>query len=133
MAVESIKIIWAYMLENGHITNGEWNHYGGCWDRPPGPGFNWKSIDATEKEFRKKVKKIGVNWSKTKEPTSSMESAFTDSFHPSDDVETLLGVIVLNDGSEYMIGVDNADHDFSSYIKMIANLAKDLTPSTIVK
>lgn len=119
---ESNKVVWAYMIEEGSITTGTWSYYGGCWESP----FNYdRRHDAANKEFKEKVKKVGVDWNKTHPPVSSLESAFTDTFHPSDDVETLLGTIVLKDSSEYIIGVSNADKKFGEYVRIITEYVKD--------
>jgi len=65
------------------------------------------------------------SWSKTLPPVSSMESEFDGTFEDAKKVETLLGTIVLPDGSEYMIGVGNAEHRFSEYLKVLSTLAVD--------
>ena len=54
-----------------------------------------------------------------------MNSAFTDTFHDSDDVETLLGTIFLNDGSEYIVGVKNSNVRFGDYIKLVKQMMDD--------
>lgn len=72
-----------------------------------------------------KVKAIGVDWNKTLPPESSQESVFNGTFNDSSEVETLLGTLVLKDGSEYSIGVDNADTRFSDYLKTLSQLAAD--------
>jgi hypothetical protein len=121
--IDVVKFVWAYMIEYGHITNGKWSYYGGDWERIDGYDYN-KSVKR-EKEMRENIKTIGVDWSKTKEPDSSLESSFTDTFHDSADVETLLGTIILNNGKEYIVGVGNAERKFSEYSKLISELAKD--------
>jgi len=122
---ETLKVVWAYMIEHGKLTNGEWSYYGGSWSTPQPDSWEWGKIDAANKAFKEEVKTIGVNWYQTKEPESSIESAFTDTFHDAERVETLLGTLVLNNGKEYMVGVSNADVRFSTYMRMIAQLAAD--------
>jgi hypothetical protein len=122
---ETLKVVWAYMIEHGTLTNGKWSYYGGSWESPRPGSWEWGNIDAAEKAFKEEVKSIGVNWGQTKEPESSTEYAFTDTFHDSESVETLLGKLVLNNGKEYLVGVSNADVRFSTYMKMIAQLAAD--------
>lgn len=119
---ESVKFVWAYMIEQGVITDGEWEYYGGNF-RSSVPG--WTAAMEATAEFRDKVKKYGVDWSKTSNPVSSMESSFTDTFHEADRVETLLGTVVLNNGEEYMIGVGNAERRFGDYIRFLSELSKD--------
>jgi len=120
----TLKFVWAHMIERGKLTTGEWSYYGGDWESSPST-WKWEEVDAANKAFKEKVKSVGVDWDKTKEPESSMESAFTDTFHDSDTVETLLGTIVLKDGSEYLVGVGNSDINFGEYIKLIRRQLED--------
>lgn len=122
---ESTKVVWAYMVESGKLTNGEWSYYGGDWETHKPNSWKWEEIDEDNRKFREKVKKVGVDWGKTSPPVSSMESAFTDTFHDADEVETLLGTIVLKDGSSFMVGVGNADKKFGQYVKVIMEYVKD--------
>ena len=121
----TLKFVWAHMIERGKITNGVWSYYGGDWESPQPSKWDWEKMDADNKALREKVKTVGVDWDKTKEPESSMESAFTDTFHDSDSVETLLGTIVLKDGTEYMVGVGNSDVRFGEYVKLIKRQLED--------
>lgn len=121
---ESLKIVWAYMLENGKLTDGTWSYYGGDWNSVSS-GWDWGESEKLRKDFLAKVKDVGVDWDKTKHPESDMNSAFTDTFHDSDDVETLLGTIVLKDGTEYIVGVKNTDIRFGDYIKLIKQMTED--------
>ena len=103
------------MVENGHVTTGQWSYYAGDWEYLKD---DWRESERQGKEFKSKLKTVGVDWDKTEEPISSLESAFTDTFHESESVETLVGVIVLKDGSSYTVGVNNAAMDFVAYAKM---------------
>lgn len=120
---DTLKFVWAYMIEYGRITTGKWSYYGGDWDSPSGLG--WTEAEKRYKTFRDKIQRVGVDWNKTVAPTSSTRSAFTDTFHDAEQVETLLGSIILTDGSEYMLGVSNAEVRFSNYVKLLSDLAED--------
>lgn len=120
-ADESMKFVWAYMLEEGHITNGKWSFYMGTY----GLAESSKEYKFAKDELDTELKMIGIDWEKTKEPQSSFEREFTDTFHPSKEVETLLGTLVLKNGTEYLIGVGNSEKRFSGYLKMLSELAKD--------
>jgi len=127
---ESLKFVWAYMLEVGIITNGEWEYYGGGYKRVITDGkSDLTSVMSGEyyaKDILKnKLKAFGIDWYHTKSPQSSMKSEFTDTFHPAREVETLLGTLVLNDGTSYQIGVDHSEQRFSDYVKYLSQLAKD--------
>ena len=118
MTTEADKFVWAFMIENGIITTGKWSYYGGHYYSDHSLGKT--GIDA----LRKKVRDIGVDWEKTKQPESHQEQAFTDTFNDPDRVETLLGTLVLKDGSTYLMGCVD-DHGFGSYVKKLAQLAED--------
>lgn len=121
---ESLKIVWAYMLENGKLTTGQWSYYGGDWEGISS-NWDWCKDEEANKKFLAKVKTVGVDWDRTKHPDSEMNSAFTDTFHDSDDVETLLGTMFLKDGSEYIVGVKNTDIRMGDYIKMVKQMIED--------
>ena len=118
----TLKFVWAHMIERGHLTTGEWSYYAGDWEHPEG---DYENIDAANKQFREDVKKIGVDWNKTNLPESSTESAFTDTFNEVDHVEALIGSIVLKNGKEYLIGVGNSKIRFGEYIKLIRKQMED--------
>lgn len=120
---ESIKFVWAYMIETGNLTDGTWSYYGGDFARLD--EYDWRKAEKNKAALQAAIKSVGIDWTKTSTPISSNESAFTDTFHDSLDVETLLGTLVLKDGSEYLIGVGDADRRFGDYVKNIAQLAAD--------
>jgi hypothetical protein len=120
---ESVKFVWAYMIENGYLTNGKWSFYAGDFERLD--GYDWEKSEKNKADLCASIKSVGIDWSKTTVPISNMESAFTDTFHDSSDVETLLGTLVLKDGSEYLIGVGDSDRRFGDYVRNIAQLSAD--------
>lgn len=123
MVDNALKFVWAYVLENGTITNGSWNYYGSGWENPPKLG--WREIQAEMENLRAKVKKVGIDWGQTIFPDSGIESGFNDTYSPSSRVPTLLGVLYLNDGSVYTLGVSNAEQRFQGYVEVLRNLAED--------
>jgi len=123
MVDDSLKFLWAYMLEEGNITDGNWNYYGSSFSSPP--NMNWRSLQTAMAEIRDKVKNIGINWGLTKSPESGEEFGFNDTYSPSSRVPTLLGILHLNDGSEYTIGVDNPEQRFQNYVESLRNLMED--------
>jgi hypothetical protein len=111
------------MIQEGKLTNGKWSYYGGSWD--DGFNYDWRKAEAAAKKFRDKVKEVGVDWDKTDMPESDTNSAFTDTFHDSEKVETLLGTVWLKDGSKYMVGVKHAEMRFIQYARMVAEFVSD--------
>jgi len=117
--IDAKKFVWAHMLEGGKLTNGKWSYYGAGWEDVTN---NWTKNEAAFTDLKKKIKTVGIDWSKTNEPSSSMESAFTDTFHDADSVEALIGVLVLKDGTQHTIGHSNSDLNFGQYVRMITEL-----------
>lgn len=120
--IDMMKFVWAYMLEQGYETTGEWSYYGGRWEYPEYKGgfmIQYETVAKRKQELLDKVKTIGVDWEKTEEPKSSIESAFNDSFHDASRVEVLLGTIYLNDGTSYLIGAGETDSTISEYVALL--------------
>lgn len=122
---EAIKFVWAYMIEQGRVTDGKWNYYAGDWQDAYQNNYDFVARAKTMDAVRKKVKEIGIDWKKTQTPTSSMESSFEGTDNDSSSVESLIGILVLKDGSEYMIGMGNSDVRFSVYIDTMKTLMQD--------
>lgn len=121
--MDSIKFVWAYMIENGFVTVGEWDYYGGSWYAAD--GYDWRARDANMNKLRADVKKIGIDWDKTETPQSTDEVGFTDTESPGSKAETLIGNLVLKNGKQYLIGVNDAAERFTSYVRELAELAED--------
>jgi hypothetical protein len=125
MTVQSQKFVWAYMIENGRLTTGAWSYYAGDFEDAFDIAYDYRKRIASMDVVRTKVKEIGIDWDKTSIPESSMESSFEGTFSPSSISETLLGTLVLQDNSTYIIGVGNAETRFSDYLKTLNNLMED--------
>ena len=121
---ESLKFVWAYMLQEGKITTGKWNYYSSDWENST-YNADWRTIEPKMNKLRADVKSIGIDWSKTLPPSSSQESCFNGTFSDSSSVEALLGVLVLKDGAEYTVGVSNAEKRFADYLQILNNLMED--------
>lgn len=106
--MNSKQFAWLYVVENG-IAGKKPSFYGGykydeetrvrfpnvdknSWIYPP---------DTTVHDtFIKDLKTIGVDWEKTKPPTSSFVSEFNGTFNEASTKEYLEGIIILKDGSK---------------------------------
>ena len=99
--IEMLKVIWAFMLENGKVTNGDWSYYGDSYDGVD----DWRVDEKQINKARSAVKSFGVNWEKTTIPDYECHSSFAGTDCKSDERECLLGTIVLNDESTYKIGI----------------------------
>lgn len=119
----SLKFVWAYMIENGRITSGIWNYYGSSYDYAT--TLTYRTHESAMNILREKVKSVGVDWEKTISPESNEEFGFTDTYHPSSVVPTLLGTVYLKNGESYTIGVANAEKRFNEYIKHLRQLLED--------
>lgn len=101
--IEMLKVIWAFMLENGKVTNGEWSYYGDSYENTSDT-FDWREDQKLMKVLHSAVKSCGVDWEKTSIPDYECHSSFAGTDCQSDERECLLGNIVLNDQSIYKIG-----------------------------
>jgi len=124
---QSTKFVWAYMIKNGVVTDGEWNQYFGNFEplfRTPG-SLNFSQYEIKQSDFLNKIKTIHVDWSKTKNPVSLYGYVFEGTENEASMAETLLGTLVLLDGSEYKIGMANERTGFSDYLMSISEFASD--------
>lgn len=112
--MENKKIVWAYLVEQGRLTTGEWSYYGGNWEHPD--GYKYRKVDAAEKNARGMIRSKGVDWSKTRMPVGAVEQAFTDSYHDSEKVETLLGTLYLLDGTEFLFGCTHVPENIGALV-----------------
>lgn len=125
-----LKVVWAYVVEHGQVTDGEWNYYGCGWQVPrlqkPGTPYYYEDREATARAL-KAVRDIGVDWDRTKMPESSTNSTFEGTDADSRRVESLLGTLVLKDGSDYVFGVDNSEKRFVEYVNEVKGYIDDKT------
>lgn len=101
--IELKKIVWAFMLENGKVTNGKWTYYGDGWECVGKNKYDYEESD------RQKVKLIleltkGVDWSKTGIPDYVQENGFVGTDCESSEHDCFIGEIYLNNGNSYKIG-----------------------------
>lgn len=127
---DALKFVWAYVLEKGKLTSGHWGYYSGDWDDM----YPYNLYDSVEEADRNKlekekllnkVKTIGIDWEKSLEVVSSTKSVLEDTGGPSSTVGSLLGTLVLKDGTSYVLGVGNSEQRFDNYVKQLAELATD--------
>lgn len=131
--IELKKIVWAYMLENGRITSGNWNYYGGWYELPEeARKLSWNKQDKWIEEVHEKIKSIGVDWEKTGVPEFENHSAFTDTFSDPAEKECMLGVIHLNNGERLSIGTSEIESYVSNAINAL-NTKNNLIQEDLVK
>jgi len=121
---DPLSLVWAYVLENGKLTNGKWGFYAGNWESVT-PNCDWRKEEFEYQKFLNKVKQVGVNWNKTGYPLFESRDEFTDTFHDAESTSTLLGTIVLNDDTSYMVGTTDAEKHIVGYIDSQINLEQD--------
>jgi hypothetical protein len=117
---DSVKFAWAYLLQYGKLTNGEWCYYGGCWEaQDKSFRYDYKGLE----ELRKKAVHIGIDWEKSGIPKVSNEGVFNGTFatHQGECLATL-GELVLNNGETYKIGSD--DNDAAHLAETARNIMK---------
>jgi len=118
--IETKKFVWAYLLENGKETTGEWSYYGSDWESIPNRKWNYDY----HTELLQLINTVGVDWDKTQEPTSGKENCFEGTFCDASGCETLIGTLVLKDGNEVIVGCRDEDN-MGSYISNLMKLMRD--------
>lgn len=98
------KIVWAFMLENGELTTGDWNYYTGYEYSDPKKQYCYSAIQEGRDNMINSIKKYGVNWDKTGIPEYEEHSYFVGTFQDSEECRCFVGTLYLNDGSEYKLG-----------------------------
>lgn len=122
----SLKFVWAYMIEKGHVTNGEWSYYGSGWEYPePVAKMTWTRQSKYTEDLRSKIREVGIDWEKTSIPIAEQQSCFNGTFAESDEVEALIGDLVLKNGERYKIGTNSSESRFSSYLQNLQHLFND--------
>lgn len=100
--MDAKQFAWAYLISLGQ-ANVEPSYYGGT-DVVDSEVVGKKSKGgyhfSFEEAFLDKIKAIGVDWTKTKAPKSSMYSEFEGTFCDPSEKEYLTGTLILKDGSE---------------------------------
>jgi hypothetical protein len=101
----AIQYAWLYLVENG-AAGREPSYYGG-YDFMEGieerfPNLNKYDFreDRVKDAFLLDIARIGVDWSRTKEPTMDFFSQFEGTFNDSSQKEYMKGTLVLKDGSK---------------------------------
>jgi hypothetical protein len=101
------QFAWIYLIENGK-AGCEPSYYGGWNILDDFDDMKYKKLSPWDGSLFKAIRedslaalrKIGVDWDKTKSPTSSLYSEFNGTFADSSSCEYLKGTLVLLDGSE---------------------------------
>lgn len=105
--MDAKQFAWIYIIENG-IAGVKRSYYGGYdylvdttkYERANLCAWDGNMITAIRNDSLVHLQTVGVNWDKTRAPESSSYSAFTDTFHNPETRETLVGTLVLNDGTK---------------------------------
>lgn len=101
--MDAKQFAWAYLISLGQ-ANVEPSYYGGT-DVVDDEVVGKKDPNAYtrytyEEAFLNKIKAVGVNWTKTQAPKSSMYSEFEGTFCDPSEKEYLTGTLILKDGSK---------------------------------
>lgn len=122
------KFVWEYLIMNGYACvpsrwskeEPEWSTYGANYIAADeviqcGGSAVWRE------KFLKKLKTIGVDWEKTKEPQGTKNSEFNGTFCDHSDVECLYGTLYLENGEKYLFGC-KSNCEFETYAKFFSML-----------
>lgn len=131
--LEVKKTVWAYMVENGIVTEDKWdswNVYGANYTYPPAPGLrNGYHSGRAQKYWdtllQDSIRLIGIDWDKTQPPRSDTRSQFEGTEADNSRVETLIGDLYFKDGSKLTIGIGHAEQRFGDYVRAVAAFVQD--------
>jgi len=87
------QLSWAYLIREGCIYK-EFNFWSGTYDCMP----------TKTKKCLEDIKKNGIDWEKSNEPSDGWQQEFTDTFSDPATVATLEGILVSNSGKKYKWG-----------------------------
>ena len=127
--MNSKQFAWSYLIKNGFA--GVVHSFYGGYEAIDGEMFakynrKWDWQLKALPEYRKMVKEIGVDWDKTKAPESDTVSLFTDTFHDPEQVEKLVGVLVLKNGRKINWVADALEvTNVFDMMEAVANAAAD--------
>jgi len=106
--IKLLKIVWAFMLEHGKITDGGWSHYGGGFELPPAPEKRtisyWTYWEKEKQKLIQAVASFGVDWESTEVPEYQQHNEFVGTESPSQECDSFLGTIYLKNNIKYMLG-----------------------------
>lgn len=127
--MNATQFAWLYLIKNG-FAGVQHSYYGGYKVDKNEP-FNeemfnkydgsWSWFIKAKDDYIDLIKKIGVNWKKTKAPESSSVSKFQGTFADSKEVEMLEGTLVLKNGQRIEWIADAIE--VTSVFEMMANAA----------
>lgn len=119
--LELKQFVWAYMLQAGIETTGEWGIYHGQWISVGG-----KTAEKTREDTLRKLKQGGgIDWEKTTMPASSRQYEFDGTESPGRYHDAVLGDLVLKNGDRLKIGVGGEELRFQNYIAQFHYLTED--------
>lgn len=98
--LKNLQIIWAMMLEYGQPTTGEWSYYGG-WEHPL--QFQWEKREQLMSKLRRHAATMGIDLVASGCPEYRQHAEFVGTGDPSKQVDSLIGTIVLRDGTRQML------------------------------
>lgn len=124
--LEVKQVCWAYLVEHGYPTTGRWSFYGGCWDHVEARKQYDDSTHADDtQELVAQIKRIGVNWEATEMPEFDVRSEFVGTDCDSNDTRTMIGLLVLNDGTTVKLGCHDQPKHLEDYAGHIKRLVED--------
>lgn len=101
----ALKKLWAYMIDEGTETTGEWSYYGSGWEYPNRGYRVYEGVFTVEEIIRKAVgesKNINVSI-----PRLYEHNSFVGTDEESEQCTCLLGSISIEDGPTFLVGVNN--------------------------
>lgn len=104
--IRMLKIVYAWLVKHGTFTTGEWEYYSGNYQPliDSAKSKKFMTCHIPEEVTLAHIKKVGIDWSKVKEPVDQNQDIFNSTFDDPTPVSTTLGELVLFDGSTVKVG-----------------------------
>jgi len=118
--MNTTKIMWAWLFKYGRI--GTPSYYGGSEKNNP---------NDTESSYLSVATTIGIDWSKTKQPTPQRHLEFAGTFDEPDYTECLQGVLVLKNGQTQ--DWYNKDTKLEDFLPVMSELIEAISSEEIYK
>ncbi len=121
--IEQLKYIWAYMIAEGQRTNGDFSHYGGHWESDD-DYYDTVARETNKNNIITQLNEHGVDWFQTGVPIFETRSEFVGTDESPDRIDTLLGTLVLKNGTKHTIGIEDAKEHYVDAIQAFLNNKK---------
>jgi hypothetical protein len=122
---ELLKVVYACVIKHGRLTTGDWSYYGSGWEPVTKVNIKKENIVLEKEIVLKRIREIGINWSRMQEPNTERRDSFNGTFaEDAAYTECSLGKVILKNGEIHYFGTMEPV-PFSSTMLEIYELVSD--------